>query len=128
MGRRLHESYHRPQVTGRAGHAAFPFKDELVLVTPLAVPLIPAVEQLVGLGSPWLLPRTPSDYWLYATLFSSTCPVASSTASRPRPSSPSVARTAPTTSASRTSSRTRTTAGGGLTQSLIQHVSHQAQT
>ena len=47
-----------------------------MLITPLTVELAPAVEQLVELGRPWLTPRTPSDYWLYATLFSTTCPVA----------------------------------------------------
>lgn len=30
----------------------------------------------MSLGSPFVTVRTRSDYWLYATLFSSTCPVA----------------------------------------------------
>ncbi len=34
----------------------------------------PRIEQLVELGRPWLTPRTPSDDWFYATLFSATCP------------------------------------------------------
>jgi len=34
------------------------------------------VEGLIGLGGPYLRVRTSSDYWLYARLFSTTCPVA----------------------------------------------------
>ncbi len=45
-----------------------------VLITALTVQLAPAAEQLVELGRPWLTPRTPSDDWFYATLFSATCP------------------------------------------------------
>jgi GNAT superfamily N-acetyltransferase len=30
----------------------------------------------MDLGGPYIRARTPSDYWLYAQLFSSTCPVA----------------------------------------------------
>lgn len=30
----------------------------------------------MDLGAPYIRPRTLSDYWLYARLFSSTCPVA----------------------------------------------------
>ncbi|WP_156365031.1 GNAT family N-acetyltransferase [Sciscionella sediminilitoris] len=30
----------------------------------------------MGLGEPYIRPRTASDYWLYANLFSGTCPVA----------------------------------------------------
>lgn len=33
-------------------------------------------RQLMTLGAPYISARTPSDYWLYARLFSSTCPVA----------------------------------------------------
>lgn len=47
-----------------------------MIITPLRVPLIPAVERLIGLGAPYVRPRTSSDYWLYAELFSSTCPIA----------------------------------------------------
>jgi GNAT superfamily N-acetyltransferase len=47
-----------------------------MIIAPLAVPLISAVEHLIGLGAPYIWPRTSSDYWLYARLFSSTCPVA----------------------------------------------------
>ena len=47
-----------------------------MIISPLSVPLIPAVEKLIGLGSPYVSLRTSSDYWLYAELFSSTCPVA----------------------------------------------------
>src|SRR6266508_4557238 len=47
-----------------------------MIITPLRVPLIPAVERLIGLGAPYVRARTWSDYWLYAELFSATCPVA----------------------------------------------------
>lgn len=45
-------------------------------VRPLRHTDIPAVRELVEHGGPHVVPRTVSDYWLYATLFSSTCPVA----------------------------------------------------
>jgi len=47
-----------------------------MIIKPLRVEHIGAVEHLVGLGGPYVRPRTPSDYWLYAALFSCTCPVA----------------------------------------------------
>jgi GNAT superfamily N-acetyltransferase len=47
-----------------------------MIIAPLRVSLIAAVEHLIGIGGPYVWPRTPSDYWLYAELFSSTCPVA----------------------------------------------------
>jgi GNAT superfamily N-acetyltransferase len=47
-----------------------------MLITPLEPGLIPAVEVLIGLGGPYVRVRTSSDYWLYASLFSTTCPVA----------------------------------------------------
>jgi GNAT superfamily N-acetyltransferase len=47
-----------------------------MLITPLELALIPAVEDLIRLGGPYLRVRTPSDYWLYANLFSTTCPIA----------------------------------------------------
>jgi GNAT superfamily N-acetyltransferase len=37
---------------------------------------IPEVIELMNLGAPYIRPRTASDYWLYAKLFSTTCPVA----------------------------------------------------
>ncbi len=37
---------------------------------------IPEVMALMDLGGPYLVPRTASDYWLYAKLFSTTCLVA----------------------------------------------------
>ncbi|MCP2255158.1 Acetyltransferase (GNAT) family protein [Prauserella aidingensis] len=43
---------------------------------PLNVHDIPAIIALMDLGSPFVRPRTESDYWLYANLFSGTCPVA----------------------------------------------------
>ncbi|GIH21293.1 GNAT family N-acetyltransferase [Rugosimonospora africana] len=47
-----------------------------MIIEPLTVPRITAVEHLIGIGGPFVWARTPSDYWLYAQLFSSTCPVA----------------------------------------------------
>lgn len=47
-----------------------------MIITPLRVQHIAAVEHLIGLCGPYVLPRTASDYWLYAELFSSTCPIA----------------------------------------------------
>jgi GNAT superfamily N-acetyltransferase len=38
--------------------------------------LIPQVRQLMALGEPYIRVRADSDYWLYARLFSSTCPIA----------------------------------------------------
>ena len=45
-------------------------------ISPLAQHDIPDVIELMKLGEPYIRPRTASDYWLYATLFSSTCPIA----------------------------------------------------
>jgi GNAT superfamily N-acetyltransferase len=45
-------------------------------VVPLRQDLIPQVMDLMALGEPYITVRTASDYWLYATLFSPTCPVA----------------------------------------------------
>jgi Acetyltransferases len=45
-------------------------------VEPLQQHMIPELLQLMKLGTPYIRPRTYSDYWLYAQLFSSTCPVA----------------------------------------------------
>jgi len=45
-------------------------------ITPLRQELIPQVIALMELGEPYIRPRTYSDYWAYATLFASTCPVA----------------------------------------------------
>jgi len=50
--------------------------DEDMIITPLQFRHIAAVEHLIGLCGPHVWPRTSSDYWLYAELFSSTCPVA----------------------------------------------------
>src|SRR5262245_21848586 len=47
-----------------------------MLIAPLELALIPAVEDLIRLGGPYLRVRTSSDYWLYANLFSTTCLVA----------------------------------------------------
>lgn len=45
-------------------------------IAPLSVDLIPQAIALMDLGKPYVKARTASDYWLYATLFSSTCPTA----------------------------------------------------
>jgi GNAT superfamily N-acetyltransferase len=45
-------------------------------ITPLTAELIPQVRQLMEGGAPFVRVRTDSDYWLYARLFSSSCPVA----------------------------------------------------
>lgn len=45
-------------------------------VSPLTVPMIGDVIALMDQGAPFITARTASDYWAYATLFSSTCPVA----------------------------------------------------
>lgn len=46
------------------------------IVSPLIVPMINDVIALMDQGAPFITARTASDYWAYATLFSSTCPVA----------------------------------------------------
>src|SRR5690625_1346006 len=47
-----------------------------MIVAPLRPEQIGEVQQLMELGEPYISARTLSDYWLYATLFSSTCPIA----------------------------------------------------
>src|SRR4051794_29490311 len=47
----------------------------MMKILPLSVSAIPDVKSLLALGEPYIGLRTDSDYWLYATLFSSTCPV-----------------------------------------------------
>lgn len=47
-----------------------------MIVSPFNVDMIPQVQRLMELGAPYIRVRTESDYWLYASLFSSTCPVA----------------------------------------------------
>lgn len=37
---------------------------------------VPGVMQLMARGEPFIRVRTESDYWLYARLFSTTCPIA----------------------------------------------------
>lgn len=41
----------------------------------LSVDRIEEVIDLMGTGAPYLMSRTWSDYWLYSTLFSGTCPL-----------------------------------------------------
>ncbi|MFG1774619.1 GNAT family N-acetyltransferase [Nocardia salmonicida] len=48
-------------------------------ITPLRTDHIEEVRQLMELGEPYISARTLSDYWLYAALFSTTCPVAITT-------------------------------------------------
>ncbi|GAB3138445.1 hypothetical protein GCM10027290_05810 [Micromonospora sonneratiae] len=45
-------------------------------VVPATTDRIPDVETLLALGKPYIKLRVSSDYWLYAKLFSTTCPVA----------------------------------------------------
>ncbi|ASU79142.1 N-acetyltransferase [Actinopolyspora erythraea] len=45
-------------------------------IRPIHQDDIPAVLELMELGAPYVRARTSSDYWLYANLFSTTCPVA----------------------------------------------------
>jgi GNAT superfamily N-acetyltransferase len=47
-----------------------------VRITALSKDLTEDVRRLMDLGAPYIRARTPSDYWLYAQLFSSTCPIA----------------------------------------------------
>lgn len=42
----------------------------------LSVPRIPGLIELMRTGAPYISVRSQSDYWAYATLFSSTCPLA----------------------------------------------------
>lgn len=44
-------------------------------VIPLQIQHITEVQQLMGLGEPYIRARGLSEYWLYAELFSSTCPL-----------------------------------------------------
>jgi GNAT superfamily N-acetyltransferase len=46
-----------------------------VTAVPLTVELVGQVKALLRLGEPYIGVRTDSDYWLYANLFSGTCPV-----------------------------------------------------
>ncbi|PXX71508.1 ribosomal protein S18 acetylase RimI-like enzyme [Nocardia tenerifensis] len=47
-----------------------------MIIQPLRQQMIPELIALMQWGAPYITPRTHSDYWLYAHLFSSTCPVA----------------------------------------------------
>lgn len=47
-----------------------------MIVVALSQELIQQVQDLMKLGAPYVRVRTQSDYWLYANLFSSSCPVA----------------------------------------------------
>ncbi|MGH8909471.1 MAG: GNAT family N-acetyltransferase [Egibacteraceae bacterium] len=47
-----------------------------MIISPLRQELITHIGHLMELGAPYIRVRTYSDYWLYAHLFSSTCPVA----------------------------------------------------
>ncbi|MBQ0896205.1 GNAT family N-acetyltransferase [Micromonospora sp. U56] len=47
-----------------------------MIITPLTVDRIPDLEKLLVLGEPYIRLRSSSDYWLYAKLFASTCPLA----------------------------------------------------
>ncbi|BCJ64801.1 MULTISPECIES: GNAT family N-acetyltransferase [Polymorphospora] len=45
-------------------------------IKPIDAALIPQVMAVMATGVPFIRVRGESDYWLYATLFASTCPVA----------------------------------------------------
>ncbi|RLK09481.1 acetyltransferase (GNAT) family protein [Micromonospora sp. M71_S20] len=47
-----------------------------MIITSLTVDRIPDLEKLLALGEPHIRLRGSSDYWLYATLFANTCPLA----------------------------------------------------
>jgi len=47
-----------------------------MIITALSQELIPQLQRIMELGAPYVRVRTYSDYWLYANLFSSSCPVA----------------------------------------------------
>ncbi|MEO3780883.1 GNAT family N-acetyltransferase [Micromonospora sp. B11E3] len=47
-----------------------------MIITPLTVDRVPDLEKLLALGEPYIRLRGSSDYWLYATLFANTCPLA----------------------------------------------------
>lgn len=47
-----------------------------MIIIPLTVDRIPDLEKLLALGEPYIRLRGSSDYWLYATLFADTCPLA----------------------------------------------------
>jgi GNAT superfamily N-acetyltransferase len=47
-----------------------------IAISPLIVPMIDDVIHLMDQGAPYVTTRTASDYWVYATLFSSTCHIA----------------------------------------------------
>lgn len=47
-----------------------------MIIAPLQPEHIGEVRELMQLGEPYISARTLSDYWLYAALFSTTCPVA----------------------------------------------------
>ncbi|WP_222426483.1 GNAT family N-acetyltransferase [Amycolatopsis rhizosphaerae] len=78
-------------------------------VRPLHQDDIPAILDLMELGAPYVRTRAASDYWLYAHLFSTTCPVAVDEGQLAGPSSRSAAKTTPTTATFKTSSPMLTT-------------------
>ena len=45
-------------------------------IASLTVAMTDDIVDLMSLGGPYIRPRTSSDYWAYATLFSTTCLVA----------------------------------------------------
>lgn len=47
-----------------------------MIVTALRPEHISEIQRLMELGEPYIHARSLSDYWLYAALFSSTCPIA----------------------------------------------------
>lgn len=47
-----------------------------MIIVPLPVSRVPELLDFMRTGAPYVTVRTESDYWAYATLFASTCPVA----------------------------------------------------
>ena len=47
-----------------------------MIVVPLRPDHVGALPRLMGTGEPFIRVRSSSDYWVYAELFASTCPVA----------------------------------------------------
>lgn len=77
VGRSVAEAVHRPKPPARSSRWCINAEGgNRVIVTPLRQDMIPSVVDLMDRGVPHIKVRTYSDYWLYARLFSSSCPVA----------------------------------------------------
>lgn len=65
-----------PTPSARPAVNSFEATPGQVQIVGLRQDLAEQTRQLMSLGEPYVRARTSSDYWLYARLFSSTCPVA----------------------------------------------------